>query len=145
MACSCNGFVAATALLRVTPTLANPVSWWYGRTIEVSSVGQLQEATNTLQSYPLYSASQPRWYRCLIDVNISGKKSGTERTKKRKKRELVISTARGRDWYSSLDRPESRYVADFAERIRKRESGMGLKKKREFTPESGSVDIYGVS
>ena len=34
-----------------------------------------------------------------LGVNISERKSGTERTKKRKKREFVFITARGRNWY----------------------------------------------
>ena len=41
-------------------------------------------------------------YYLPIGVNISERKSGTERTKKRKKRELVcFPTARGSNWYCS--------------------------------------------
>ena len=49
----------------------------------------------------------------ITGVNMSARKSGTERTKKRKKRELVFfPTARGRNWYGS---PSSRRYADFAQ------------------------------
>ena len=42
------------------------------------------------------SAFSSQWY--FIGVNISERKSGTERTKKRKKRELIcFPTARGRN------------------------------------------------
>ena len=48
----------------------------------------------------------------LIGVNISERKSGTERTKKRKKRELVFFlTTRGCNWYCSKS---SRLYTDFA-------------------------------
>ena len=46
-----------------------------------------------------------------IGVNISERKSGTERTKKRKKQELVFSHRQGRNWYFST--PSRRYT-DFA-------------------------------
>ena len=47
-----------------------------------------------------------------IGVDISERKSGTERTKKRKKLELVFFTTRGRNWYCSTS---SRRYTDFAE------------------------------
>ena len=48
----------------------------------------------------------------VIGVNISERKSGTERTKKRKNRQLVFfSTTRGRNWYFSTS---SRRFMDFA-------------------------------
>ena len=54
---------------------------------------------------------QMRYHR-IIGVNISERKSGTERTKKHKKRELVfVSTARGCNWYRSAS---SRSYTDFA-------------------------------
>ena len=48
----------------------------------------------------------------FIGVNVSERKSGTERTKKRKKREFVFfPTTRGRNWYCSTS---SRRYTDYA-------------------------------
>ena len=51
-----------------------------------------------------------------VGVNISERKSGTERTKKHKKRELVCyTTASGRNWYCSTSSRDSRRYTDFAQ------------------------------
>ena len=61
---------------------------------------------------PCEGKGKPMSDVCRIGVNISERKSGTERTKKRKKLELVFPPpTRGHNWYVSIS---SRHYMDFA-------------------------------
>ena len=61
-------------------------------------------------TYPVCGSA---YYCVTVGVNISERKSGTERTKRRKKQELVFSTARGATG-AVLHRVDSRRYTDFA-------------------------------
>ena len=55
---------------------------------------------NEIKAKDTHQKQPPSLTEDIIGVNISERKSGRERMKKRKKRELVSPT-RGRNWYCS--------------------------------------------